>query len=218
MLLVDQMDQYIVRGMITPLKEQFHVGDFAIGLLTSSFILVNGIITLPAGYLADRWHRTRTIGHTVLAWSGITALGAAAPNFPSLVGLRAALGFGSGSRSCRDGARARRGFVRLRSVFHIHADIGHARNLLERLSDFAHDGGIVVRREEETQPHLAIGGGRDVANHLGFEHVCADAVVPDARKSIRDALLEIRGHPVGSSVARTALSSQTLSLSCVSIP
>jgi MFS family permease len=93
-LLVDQMDQYIVRGMITPLKAQFHVGDFAIGLLTSSFILVNGIITLPAGYLADRWHRTRTIGHTVLAWSGITALGAAAPNFPSLVGLRAALGFG----------------------------------------------------------------------------------------------------------------------------
>lgn len=93
-LLVDQMDQYIVRGMITPLKAQFHVGDFAIGLLTSAFILVNGIITLPAGYLADRWHRTRTIGHTVLAWSGITALGAAAPNFASLVGLRAALGFG----------------------------------------------------------------------------------------------------------------------------
>ncbi|MBV9664509.1 MAG: MFS transporter [Actinobacteria bacterium] len=93
-LLVDQMDQYIVRGMITPLEHHFHVGDFAIGLLTSSFILVNGIITLPAGYLADRWHRTRTIGHTVLAWSGITALGAAAPNFASLVGLRAALGFG----------------------------------------------------------------------------------------------------------------------------
>jgi MFS family permease len=93
-LLVDQMDQSIVRGMITSLKEEFGVGDFAIGLLTSSFILVNGLITLPAGYLADRWHRTRTIGHTVLAWSGITALGAVAPTFGSLVGLRAALGFG----------------------------------------------------------------------------------------------------------------------------
>jgi MFS family permease len=80
--------------MITDLKADFHVGDFAIGLLTSSFILVNGIITLPAGYLADRWHRTRTIGHTVLGWSGITALGAVAPNFPSLVALRGALGFG----------------------------------------------------------------------------------------------------------------------------
>jgi MFS family permease len=93
-LLVDQMDQSIVRGMITSLKAEFGVGDFAIGLLTSSFILVNGLITLPAGYLADRWHRTRTIGHTVLGWSGVTALGALAPNFGSLVGLRAMLGFG----------------------------------------------------------------------------------------------------------------------------
>jgi MFS family permease len=93
-LMIDQMDQSIVRGMITSLKADFHVGDFAIGLLTSSFILVNGLITLPAGYLADRWHRTRTMGHTVLGWSAITALGAAAPNFGSLVGLRAALGFG----------------------------------------------------------------------------------------------------------------------------
>jgi MFS family permease len=95
-LMVDQMDQSIVRGMVTSLKDEFHVGDFAIGLLTSAFLLVNGVITLPAGYLADRWHRTRTIGHTVLAWSGITALGAAAPNFASLVGLRAMLGFGQG--------------------------------------------------------------------------------------------------------------------------
>jgi MFS family permease len=95
-LMVDQMDQSIVRGMIHPLERAFHVGDFAIGILTSAFILVNGIITLPAGYLADRWNRTRTIGHTVVAWSAVTALGAAAPNFPSLVGLRAALGFGQG--------------------------------------------------------------------------------------------------------------------------
>lgn len=93
-LMLDQLDQSIVRGMITSLKQDFGVGDFAIGLLTSSVLFFNGLITLPAGYLADRWHRTRSIGHTVLAWSGITALGAAAPTFPSLVGLRSLLGFG----------------------------------------------------------------------------------------------------------------------------
>ena len=93
-LLVDSMDQSIVRGLVTPLKEEFGVGDAAIGLLTSAFILVNGVITVPAGYLADRWNRTRTIGHTVLAWSGITAVGALAPNFASLVAVRGALGFG----------------------------------------------------------------------------------------------------------------------------
>jgi MFS family permease len=93
-LLLDQMDQSIVRGMIKPLQDEFGVGDLAIGILLSAFILVNGLITLPAGYLADRWHRTRTIGHTVLGWSGVTALGAFAPNFGALVGLRAMLGFG----------------------------------------------------------------------------------------------------------------------------
>jgi MFS family permease len=93
-LLLDSVDQSIVRGLITPLKEDFGVGDFAIGLLTSAFILVNGIVTVPAGYLADRWHRTRTIGHTVLGWSGITALCALAPSFGALVGIRAMLGFG----------------------------------------------------------------------------------------------------------------------------
>jgi MFS family permease len=93
-LLIDAVDQSIVRGMVQPLKDEFGVGDFAIGMLTSAFILVNGLITVPAGYLADRWNRSRTIGHTVLAWSGITALGAVAPNFGALVGFRAALGFG----------------------------------------------------------------------------------------------------------------------------
>jgi MFS family permease len=93
-LLLDSVDQSIVRGLITPLKEEFGVGDFSIGLLTSAFILVNGLVTVPAGYLADRWHRTRTIGHTVLGWSGITALCAVAPTFPALVGIRAMLGFG----------------------------------------------------------------------------------------------------------------------------
>src|SRR5438046_6742366 len=93
-LLLDSIDQSIVRGMVKPLQDAFHVGDFGIGLLTSAFVLVNGVITVPAGYLADRWHRTRTIGQTVLAWSGITALCAAAPTFPTLVAIRGALGFG----------------------------------------------------------------------------------------------------------------------------
>jgi MFS family permease len=93
-IMIDQVDQNIVRGIVTPLKEAFHLSDAGIGVLLSCFVLVNGLITVPAGYLADRWNRTRTIGHTVIAWSGITALTAAAPNFASLVAIRSALGFG----------------------------------------------------------------------------------------------------------------------------
>lgn len=93
-ILVDEMDKNIVRGLITPLKDEFGVGDLGISVLLSLALLFNGIITVPAGYLADRWVRTKAIGHTVVGWSGLTALGAAAMNFPMLVALRSALGFG----------------------------------------------------------------------------------------------------------------------------
>jgi MFS family permease len=93
-IMIDQIDQNIVRGVVTPLKEEFGISDAGIGVLLSCFVLVNGLITVPAGYLADRWNRARTIGHTVVAWSGITALTAAAPNFGTLVAIRSALGFG----------------------------------------------------------------------------------------------------------------------------
>ena len=93
-IMVDQIDQNVVRGLVTPLKEDLGLHDWQIGILLSAFVVVNGIITVPAGYLADRWNRTRTIGHTVVLWSGITALSGAFRNYGWLVSIRAALGFG----------------------------------------------------------------------------------------------------------------------------
>jgi MFS family permease len=93
-IMVDQIDQNIVRGVVDQLKADFGISDAGIGLLLSAFVLVNGLVTVPAGYLADRWNRTRTIGNTVFGWSLITMLTAAATNFATLVGLRALLGFG----------------------------------------------------------------------------------------------------------------------------
>jgi MFS transporter, Spinster family, sphingosine-1-phosphate transporter len=93
-IMVDQIDQNIVRGLVTPLKEDLGISDFQIGMLLSSFVLVNGLITVPAGYLADRWNRKRTIGHTVVAWSAITAFSGLFRNFGWLIGVRSALGFG----------------------------------------------------------------------------------------------------------------------------
>src|SRR6185312_7053098 len=76
------------------LKHDFGISDAGIGLLLSAFVLVNGLVTVPAGYLADRWNRSRTIGHTVVGWSLITMLTAAAGSFGVLVAMRALLGFG----------------------------------------------------------------------------------------------------------------------------
>jgi MFS transporter, Spinster family, sphingosine-1-phosphate transporter len=93
-VLMDEMDKNIVAGMVTPLKEHFGVGDRAIGVLFSLQLLFNGLITVPAGYLADRWNRKQAMGRTVVAWSALTAAGATAVTFPMLVGLRSMLGFG----------------------------------------------------------------------------------------------------------------------------
>jgi MFS family permease len=95
-IMIDQVDQNILRGVIPQLKHDFGIDDAAIGALLSIFVLVNGLITVPAGYLADRWHRSRTIGHTVVAWSVITMVTAAAQNFGQLLLGRAVLGFGQG--------------------------------------------------------------------------------------------------------------------------
>ena len=95
-IMIDQVDQNIVRGVVPQLKAAFHVGDLGIGVLMSAFVVVNGFVTVPAGYLADRWRRGRTIGHTIIGWSGITALTAASPNFGVMVAVRSLLGFGQG--------------------------------------------------------------------------------------------------------------------------
>jgi MFS family permease len=93
-IMVDQIDQNVLRGVASDLQKDMHLSDLQIGLLLSAFVLVNGLISVPAGYLADRFIRTRTVGHTVVAWSGITAATAAMPNFPTLLMVRGALGFG----------------------------------------------------------------------------------------------------------------------------
>jgi MFS family permease len=90
----DQIDQAILRGVLEQLGTEFDLSDPQLGFLATCFILVNGLVTVPAGYLADRWDRTKTVGHTMVVWSGITAITAAAPNYGALVAVRSALGFG----------------------------------------------------------------------------------------------------------------------------
>ncbi|HEY6474543.1 MAG TPA: MFS transporter [Acidimicrobiales bacterium] len=95
-LFIDGLDQYIVRGDSNQLKAAFHVNDVDIAILFSAFILVNGIATLPSGYLADRWNRTKAMAVTIVAWSVISAVGGLVPTsaFLLLVLIRGTLGFG----------------------------------------------------------------------------------------------------------------------------
>jgi MFS family permease len=95
-VMIDNVDQYIVRRTSNQIEKAFGVGDFAIGVLFSTFIVVNGIATMPASYLGDRWNRTKIMAVTITAWSLISAMGGVVPAgaFGLLVVLRGALGFG----------------------------------------------------------------------------------------------------------------------------
>jgi MFS family permease len=93
-VLTDQIDTAILRGVLSTLEEEFALSELQLGFLASCFILVNGLVTVPAGYLADRWNRVRTVGNTMIVWSGITAITAASQSYAHLVAVRSALGFG----------------------------------------------------------------------------------------------------------------------------
>ena len=92
--LVDQIDTNILRGVLPHLERHFGLSDFQLGLLGFAFVFVNAIATIPAGWVADRYNRTRIIGWTLLSWSALSGLSALAFNFASLFGARAALGIG----------------------------------------------------------------------------------------------------------------------------
>jgi MFS family permease len=95
-VMIDNIDQYIVRGTSNQIEKAFGVGDFQIGILFSAFIVINGLATMPAGYLGDRWSRTRIMAIAITGWSVVSALGGVVPAgaFGLLVVMRGALGFG----------------------------------------------------------------------------------------------------------------------------
>jgi MFS transporter, Spinster family, sphingosine-1-phosphate transporter len=95
-VLVDATDQSILRGVQSLIQKEFHVGDATIGFLSSVFVVVLALTTVPAGYLADRLNRRRVIAITIVLWSVITAVTGLAQSFVQIMLIRASLGFGLG--------------------------------------------------------------------------------------------------------------------------
>ena len=92
--LIDQIDTNILRGVLPLLEDEFDLSDLQLGSLGFAFVFVNALATIPAGWVADRYKRTRIVGFTLLSWSGLSALAAAAQSFGQVFLARAALGIG----------------------------------------------------------------------------------------------------------------------------
>lgn len=92
--LVDQIDTSVLRGVLPFLKDEWGLSDFELGLLGFAFVFVHSVAAIPAGFVADRYRRTRVIGFTLLSWSALSAFAAASINYVQLFFARALLGIG----------------------------------------------------------------------------------------------------------------------------
>jgi MFS family permease len=92
--LIDSVDRGILPGVLTKVQDDLGFGDGAAGVLGSVFVLMGFLAVLPAGYLADRYRRTRIIAVVLASWGAISALNAGVRSYWQFLVVRSALGVG----------------------------------------------------------------------------------------------------------------------------
>jgi MFS family permease len=89
---LNYLDRVIVTTMRGSLVEAIPMTDAQFGLLSSVFLWVYGLLSPFAGFLADRFSRSKVIIVSLFAWSLITWLTAHATTFTELLLTRALMG------------------------------------------------------------------------------------------------------------------------------
>jgi MFS family permease len=90
--LVDRVETSLVAGVLPLLQEEWGFGDTLGGAIPTAAAIAGIVVTLPAGYLADRRDRRLLIAVVVAAWSVITMGSALAVSFAMFFGTRVVLG------------------------------------------------------------------------------------------------------------------------------
>jgi len=92
--MVDGIDRGILPGVLTKVQDDLGFSDTRAGFLGTVFILTGFLVMLPAGYLADRYMRTRIIAVVLASWGAMSAINATVRSYWQFLGVRAALGVG----------------------------------------------------------------------------------------------------------------------------
>ncbi len=92
--ILNYTDRSILAAVQTTIQTEFGLTDTQLGLLSSSFLFVYGIATLPLGIWADRGVRKNIVAICVTIWSCATAIGGLTGNFIQLFISRSVLGIG----------------------------------------------------------------------------------------------------------------------------
>jgi MFS family permease len=110
-MLVSMVDRFALAGLLEPIRKDLALSDSQLGLLGGiSFGLFYATMSIPLGYLADRWSRTRTIMLGVALWCLATAACGFATSFWPLLAARIFVGAG-------EAALAPAGYSLIRDLF-----------------------------------------------------------------------------------------------------
>ncbi|GGG73256.1 MFS transporter [Parapedobacter pyrenivorans] len=90
---LNYLDRMIITTMRGSIVEAIPMTDAQFGLLTSAFLWLYGFFSPVAGYLADRFNRSRVIILSLFIWSLLTWLTSLASSFEELLIIRALMGF-----------------------------------------------------------------------------------------------------------------------------
>jgi predicted MFS family arabinose efflux permease len=89
---LNYLDRLMITTMRDSIKAEIAMTDAQFGLLTSVFLWVYALLSPSAGYLADRFSRSRVIIGSLFVWSAVTWLTAHAHDFHQLLWARALMG------------------------------------------------------------------------------------------------------------------------------
>lgn len=89
---LNYLDRIMITTMRDSLTQAVPMSDAQFGLLTSVFLWVYGLLSPLAGFLADRFNRSRLIVLSLLIWSLLTWLTGHARSFEELIVVRALMG------------------------------------------------------------------------------------------------------------------------------
>jgi sugar phosphate permease len=94
---VDEFDRSVLAVAMETIREEFAVSDAVVGLLPFAFVLLAGVIGVPAGTWADRWVRKYIITIGAMVWGAAGLLAAVVKSFAQLFATRVLLGAGQGT-------------------------------------------------------------------------------------------------------------------------
>jgi MFS family permease len=95
-------DRNVAGAVVEPMRKEFHLDDFQIGLLTTAMTIIYAIIGVPLGRIADVWSRKNLLAWGVAVWSLLTAFTYLASSYGMVLFSR--LGVGVGEASCAPAA------------------------------------------------------------------------------------------------------------------